>query len=66
MEHSRSPADLSTDEAHGEVHKRSIMVDDDVETSTAEARERQNSQSSLVSFQIFVFYLMNYYLLKFC
>ncbi|KAL3995620.1 hypothetical protein ACH3XW_26595 [Acanthocheilonema viteae] len=44
VEHSRSPADLSTDEAHGEDRKRSIIVDGDVETSTAEARERQNIQ----------------------
>ncbi|MCP9263944.1 Viral A-type inclusion protein repeat containing protein [Dirofilaria immitis] len=44
MEHSRSPADLSMDEAHGEDHKRSVIVDDDVETSTAEARELQDVQ----------------------
>ncbi|VDK82623.1 unnamed protein product [Litomosoides sigmodontis] len=44
VDHSRSPADLSTDEAHGEDCKRSIVVDDDVERSIAEARQRQNIQ----------------------
>ncbi|VDK82968.1 unnamed protein product [Onchocerca ochengi] len=48
MEQSRSPADLSTDEAHGEDHKRPIVVDDDVETSTAEAREMQNIQDESI------------------
>uniref|UniRef100_A0A915Q1E2 Nucleoprotein TPR/MLP1 domain-containing protein n=1 Tax=Setaria digitata TaxID=48799 RepID=A0A915Q1E2_9BILA len=47
MERSHSPADLSTDEAHGEDRKRPI-VDDDVETSTAEARELQNIQDESV------------------
>ncbi|EJD73977.1 viral A-type inclusion protein repeat containing protein [Loa loa] len=48
MEHSHSPADLSMDEAHGEDRKRSVVVDDDLETSTAEARERQNVQGETI------------------
>lgn len=59
MEHSRSPAELSMDEAHGGDRKRSVVVDDDVETSTTEAHERQNIQGSLVLFQICVFTDLN-------
>ncbi|KAK6104821.1 hypothetical protein QQG55_17780 [Brugia pahangi] len=47
MEHSQSPADLSTDEAHGGDHKHSvaIVVDDDVETSSTKTRERAQGES---------------------
>ncbi|EJW75915.1 hypothetical protein WUBG_13175, partial [Wuchereria bancrofti] len=47
MEHSQSPADLSTDEAHGEDRKHSVavVVDDDVETSATKTRERVQGES---------------------
>lgn len=44
MERSHSPADLSIDESQGFNRKRPNVFDDDVETSTAEARELQNVQ----------------------